>query len=66
MLEVCALAAVLQVAVLVLLARLHVLNPDYSIIGHVVSDYGVGRTVGTFRIYLWLGNTAFLLSGLSV
>ena len=61
MLGVSALAAVLQVAVLVLLARLHVLNPDYSITGHAVSDYGVGRTVGTFRIYLWLGNTAFLL-----
>ena len=61
MFEIAGLALGLQMAVLVMFVALHVLNRDYSLVRHAVSDYGVGRAARAFRLYLWLGIVALLL-----
>ena len=54
-------ATVLELAVLAMLASLHFLNRDYSVVAQAVSDYGVGRAAGAFGLYVWIGSAAFLV-----
>ena len=43
---------------ILLLLSFQVLNRDYGLFTHAVSDYGVGRTAGLFRFYVTLGSIA--------
>ena len=48
---------------ILLLLSFQLLNRDYGLFGHAVSDYGVGRTAGLFRAYVTVGSLAAPLLG---
>lgn len=50
-------AGFFALAILLLLA-FQVLNRDYGVFAHAVSDYGVGKTAGLFRAYVLVASTA--------
>ena len=39
---------------------LHISNSGYNVLAHTVSDYGVGKAAGLFRLYVWAGNLGAL------
>ena len=43
---------------ILLMLSFQVLNRDYGLFAHAVSDYGVGRTAGLFRAYVTGGSLA--------
>ena len=51
-------AAALYGLDLLFLLSFQVLNRDYPAFSHAISDYGVGRTAGLFRVYLLVGCVA--------
>ncbi len=51
-------AAILYGLDILFLLSFQFLNRDYGPFAHAVSDYGVGRTAGTFRAYLLVGSIA--------
>ena len=43
---------------ILLLLSFQVLNRDYGVFTHAVSDYGVGKTAGLFRAYVTIASLA--------
>lgn len=43
---------------ILLLAAFQVIDRDYGLFDHAVSDYGIGRTAGLFRAYVIVGSLA--------
>ncbi|MEO8242076.1 MAG: DUF998 domain-containing protein [bacterium] len=51
-------AAALYALDIVLLLTFQVLNREYGLFRHAVSDYGLGKTAGLFRAYMLAGSLA--------